>query len=62
MAENNRLQLEHHQATLEELGNLLKSRQQEQLDTLHDFTNKMKEVSEIHMHGIHSNVGIETCQ
>ena len=47
-------QVQAHQENMEELGNLLKFRQQEQLDTLQDFTAKLTQVGQIHTEAIQS--------
>lgn len=47
-------QVQDHQKNMEELGNLLKFRQQEQLDTLQDFTAKLTQVGQIHSEAIQS--------
>jgi len=52
LREEQQLQVLSHQENLEELGNLLKFRQQEQLDTLADFTSKLTEVGSIHQEAV----------
>ena len=52
LQENYRLQVEQHQETVQELGNLVKFQQQEQLNTLNDFTAKLTEVAEMHQEAI----------
>lgn len=54
LQEEQQQQVQSHQENMEELGNLLKFRQQEQLDTLKDFTAKLTHVGQIHSEAIQS--------